>query len=107
MFQDQSELFKQAAEERQAMKNYEMSCARTFTFDYEIPQIGVRRTANIVAFSEEQAHNLLRSQMPKEWLKIGYSVTQFESRIRIDLIHPSVFEHYKKLITEPAPPKKK
>jgi hypothetical protein len=103
MFIDEKTLFAQAAAERQAEKDYEMSCARTFSFEYEIPSLNVRRTANIVSYNEEQAHALLRSQMPREWLKVGYNVTGFESRQRIDLIHPQVFEHYKKLIEAAKP----
>lgn len=107
MFIDEKTLFEQAAAEREAQSKYENSCARTYSFSYEVPKLNIRRTCNIVAGSEQKAQAILFKQLPKEWLVAGLNITQLESRQRVDLIDPTLFDEYKKRIIEEVKPKKR
>jgi hypothetical protein len=85
-----------------------MSCARTFSFEFEAPSINVRRTVNIVAMNEEAATALLYRQLPPEWVRAGLNITGFESRQRVDLIDPHVITEYqKRMVSAQVKPKRK
>lgn len=96
MLLNQEEFFKKANQERLTIKEYEVSCARVYGIEYEVPALGVRLSCNIVAFSQEQAERLLYKQVPKEWIQKGINITAHEAKARVDLIASDCFEIYNK-----------